>query len=479
MTNDAHRPMPPERIGRAGWFCVFMVAVPVVAWRLGRPSLHIDETASWYTAAGDWARFWEQCRRGEDGGGFTYALLLKLWTARMGDVESLIRLPSVVFHLTFVAVLMKVGCALGARRGAVASGLIAAIHPVCVDHARQARPYALLLLLTALTLFGVIRVLEERRGSGRFALLIASWLAVLTHSFGVFVVLGAAAALALSRSGTGDGDPICSRRRWREILPLASALIPWSVWTLYRASFIRDQLEDFWGRADHAEQLQAVARSILIHPAVGGAFVIVAAIFGLLRPFSSRSRAEIASLFVIAVCVGLGPFLATALASGNHHFYTPRYFHALLPPLILLVGTGLARFPAIGLWLILGISVVFYAVRQENAYDFGHPTGVDAREVGRYLREETTSTDRIFTTPWNHQLLLEYYGVEAELITVKESELQTRAAPMIAREPDHGYWLVMFNWFDAPGLVKYFANSEVVRFHRVAVVCLQRDPTRK
>jgi uncharacterized membrane protein len=83
-----------------------------------------------------------------------YYLLLRAWTAIAGSGETLLRLPSALFGVMFVAITIWAGREIFTRAAGLWSGAVAAFSPIHIYYSQEARAYALqnALLILALVL---------------------------------------------------------------------------------------------------------------------------------------------------------------------------------------------------------------------------------------------------------------------------------------------------------------------------------------
>ncbi len=125
-----------------------------------------------------------------------YFFLLHLWIGVFGDGDASLRLMSVLLGSAAVAVIaISARQAFGRRHSAWATAF-AATSAFAVYYSQEIRPYALLMLLTALLLWAYLRVLmADRLTTGGIAGLAAATVLALTGSF-IFVFFLTALALS-------------------------------------------------------------------------------------------------------------------------------------------------------------------------------------------------------------------------------------------------------------------------------------------
>ncbi|HYF27611.1 MAG TPA: glycosyltransferase family 39 protein [Baekduia sp.] len=254
-----------------------------------------------------------------------------------GDAEWVLRLPSALCGIATVPVLAAVGARLGGPRAGLATGLLAAVNPLLVWFSQEARAYALLVLLVALSLLAALRALE-RPGAGRLAAWgVVGGLALTTHYFALFVVVGEAVWLAWAlrerpRVLLAGGVPLGA---------LALAVLPLALdqREADRAAFIRD--EALGKRLAELPKQWLVGYDgplELVLGVLAGA-VALAALWGVRRRFGPWPRALRPLLLVLGASLAV-PLLA---AVAGEDFVLTRN---LLPSLVLVlvaVGLGLSR----------------------------------------------------------------------------------------------------------------------------------------
>jgi mannosyltransferase len=117
-----------------------------------------------------------------------YYALAWVWTQLTGTGEFGLRSLSAVAGVATVPVAYLVGIELRGRRAGLMAAALVAVNPMLLWYSQEARAYALLVLLCAVSLLYYVRAL--RGGSRRDFVLwgIASGLALASHYFAVFVV---------------------------------------------------------------------------------------------------------------------------------------------------------------------------------------------------------------------------------------------------------------------------------------------------
>src|SRR5215211_79257 len=129
-----------------------------------------------------------------------YYLLAWPWSKAFGSGEVGLRSLSALLGTATVPLAYAAARELCSRRVGLALAALAAVNPVLVWYSQEARAYALLVLLTTLSLWSFARLLRRPSAAVAAAWAAASGLALLTHYFAAFAVLPEAVWLAVAAS---------------------------------------------------------------------------------------------------------------------------------------------------------------------------------------------------------------------------------------------------------------------------------------
>jgi mannosyltransferase len=275
-----------------------------------------------------------------------YHVLLAPWLV-VGDTEAWVRLLSVGFALGTLPYLYGLAARLFDRQVAVGSVALLAVNVSFVGHARDARGYALAVLLVTASAYHLVRALDQggRRQWLLFAL--AAGLAVWAHVLAALVVMAQVAWLALQRPP------------WR-VARGALATIGVLVVPLVLAIVLFGQEAQLdWLERAPLRQLPGVfewfvqSRLTLVPYFIGGCAALLAAVSER-RTDGTRDRYPLLLLWLV-----LPPLAAYALSFATP-VYLYRYFLVCLPALVVLVAAGLLRLRP--RWLGVGLLVAAVAL---------------------------------------------------------------------------------------------------------------------
>lgn len=264
------------------------------------------------------------------------------WLLRgFGDGEVALRMPSVVAGaLTVPAIFLLGQRALGMRIGLIAA-LLFAISPFTIWYAQEARPYALLMLLTTVQFLCADRV--EHGGLRRDWVLLSLFtiLALYTHFLAVATTIAAYAYV-----GAGSASDWLHRRfkaiqLWRAVASGSLVVAAYLPWLHPLLALLKSQDKGFarYG-GPHVvtiAQLGSLVDGLGLNAAwllllvVGGVAVVVRA-----------ARRDGNGVGLLAAWLVLPLAALTARLGGATLYLEPRYFSALVPAIVLVCALGLS-----------------------------------------------------------------------------------------------------------------------------------------
>ncbi len=391
-----------------------------------------------------------------------FYLLERATTRLSGRDEVGLRALSAFAGLLTVLLAMAIARELSGRRAAAAAGIVAALSPLLVWYAQEARSYALYVLLVSAALWGFVRALMRPTARGASAVFAASGsAAVLTHWFAIAPV-GACASYLVYR------EFVARRQARRSQLarptaavqagllaatPLVTALLATPLLLEQRsadhASFIAS--EPLARRFAQLPKQLLVGYDALLEPwsalagAIGAALLLALAVRrapwnsgGVRRiasPTAHRALAGAAasrpleppqtvlSLLVVAALAGVGAPLVAALLGED--FVLTRNVLWLACPLAVFVGVGFARAPRSVAWpaLVLVVS----AAAAGTAAPLIDPLArkPDWRGIARLAVRTVGPGGTVVVAP-DGVLPVRYYGPRLNVVTAPPGDVSER-----------------------------------------------------
>ncbi|MGZ4230066.1 MAG: glycosyltransferase family 39 protein [Solirubrobacteraceae bacterium] len=284
-----------------------------------------------------------------------YYVLVWLWAQVFGTGEVGLRSFSALCGTATIPVMWAVGRRLASERIGLVAALITAVNPLLFWYSQEARTYALLVLLSALSLLAFLRALSQPSRGRLLAWGTVCALTVLAHYFGAFIVAGEAVLLffALRRRGALSGSVAVAGLA--PIVVVGAALVPLVVrQNDGRASFISTASGSLPYRHGQLVKQDILGdgqpwKALLL--AIG--VVLVALALWLLVTRANRPERD-GGLLMLAIGAG-GVALAFVVAAVVTDYFDTRNLLATWAPLAMVVAVGFGAARA-GRWGALGLA---------------------------------------------------------------------------------------------------------------------------
>jgi uncharacterized membrane protein len=263
-----------------------------------------------------------------------YYLLLRSWSAVLGQSDVAARLPSAIFGILTVATAACVKPL--PAPGRLAFMALLAVSPGAIEYAQEARSYSLLLLfstvVTSSCLSFVSNPINDRAAIRAItALAVAGILASYTHYFG-FLLAVAAGAVAVWAGRVGQ------RRALRAGLALAGIVGSFIPWIIYHSHYMSYGVRTAGWIADFplSGTISWFLRLCLGGPIPAVALVLFAGVALATRPF--RQFAQHDPAMHVGSSVALLALGSAVLVSLHTPILTSRNLIVVLPPLYLMMA---------------------------------------------------------------------------------------------------------------------------------------------
>lgn len=184
----AHSPRVP-----LGVLSLTLPAFFLRLWGIDWENLWWDEALSVYRAGSTWPELLTNTIRiqgtaTKDLHPPLYFVLLRLWMLGVGQSEFAVRALSSIAGVLLVPLAAVLAARLIGRQAALPAAALAAFSPFAVWYGQEARMYTLVPLFSALSVYLLLRALEERRLRYYVAYLAATAALLYTHYFGLFLL---------------------------------------------------------------------------------------------------------------------------------------------------------------------------------------------------------------------------------------------------------------------------------------------------
>lgn len=290
-----------------------------------------------------------------------YYALAWLWTQMTGTGEFGLRSFSALAGVLTVPVVFLLGNELRGRRTGIVAAALVAVNPMLVWYSQEGRSYALLVLLTTLSLLYFARGLEHGRRRDLTIWGVVSGLAYATHYFAIFPIAAEALWLLLRRREAATRGLVILAAFGLLVTPLAihQASFGHAEWIAGHSLGHRLwEMGITFGVGEIGDVIAQPERPLL--GLVPGLAMLAA--LGLLAARGERSERLAArpALVVAAATVGI-PLVLAVLSSSKDYVLARNLLPALVPLLVAIaIGLNLRRAQRVG--TLLAVVLVTYSL---------------------------------------------------------------------------------------------------------------------
>ena len=337
--------------------CAAMFALGTLS--LGEQSLWFDEGASTAYAHLSLSELARAMTKSDAYFGLYYALL-HVWRIPFGESEASVRALSVLGGVAAIAAIAAVAWRLaGALAGAYAA-ILAVANPFALAFAREARPYSMLVLVSALAALTFLAAARRPSALRWSVFAFTAIVGIYAHLFALLAVASFAIWALFAR-----------RDLWSKGLPLALGAVGVAAVPLLLIVSRYGAINTWIERASPRAMLQLLVEFAGSPAALALAALIVAGALWASRkrgaPFD-RATVGFAATWLAA------PIVIAFLVSYRTPVFVDKYLAEALPALIVGIAIALAAIPrplaagALGLWIVLaapGMRAVYATVVED------------------------------------------------------------------------------------------------------------------
>lgn len=398
-----------------------LVGLAVRLLHLGAAPLWFDEvmTADW--VAHPWREMLALCLA--DNHPPLYFAVAKLAHDVLGDSAWALRLPSAVLGAAVIPIAAAAAATLADRRAGRWAAWFAALSPFLVQHAQEARMYALVATLAAANLLALARFATGRTVRLGALFVVSALALAATHYYTVFYLAGAvlcavavrprelrawlpeAAVVSVASTLSLLTAALVARHGGGGSYELGWFALPGTLWSLVSGYTL---MPDTF--ALHAEGSRAAMRYLPVAVAAAPALV-VCAVLGL-RPLDWRGRLTLVLPFATAL---LAPFAIRVLLGVP---VNPRYFQATVPAILVLLAIGstvVTRWPGLAPAAGAGVGMLLVAGTALHLAEPGHGRE-DVRGAAAWLATHVPREQPLLVTSSEMAYLARYHWADRQIV---------------------------------------------------------------
>lgn len=385
---------PMSLAQRQAFGAILVMGALMRLWGLGDESLWHDEAFSWAIYRDTLAELFDRLAHSEAHPPLFY--LLGWGWAKLGAGEAMLRLPAALLGIASLPVVFRIARVVGgARAGLIAMALLA-FSPFHIKYSMEARSYALLFFLCAISL-DILLALRANPTAHLTAALFSTVNALIVYTayLGIFFFLGEAVLVAAWARE--------DRRILRPVLlaGLGSVVLflPWLPFAIHHVVFVTG---DFWmPRATPTLARLETEKLLLGTGPIEPLWRLPVALLAL-AAWGARRR----DLRPWVLCA-IVPFAAEFAAGVSIKIFCARGLIFVLIPLAVLAGVALASAPALLRAVIAGVLVA--ALLPGLLYVHAGQEKEDWRSAASFLRREARTDDLVVVHEGFLEVSLRYY----------------------------------------------------------------------
>ena len=431
---------------------VLMAAAALRLHHLDTESVWLDESFSVAISRTSLANIVRET--GQDVHPPLHYFLLFFWGKLAGGSAWAARLLSVVFSLGVIGATYAVASRLrSARVGLIAAALLAA-SVFQIEFAQEARMYALLALLSTLSVGAFIRLLDSSSPRAFVAYVAVTSLLVYTHAYAAFVLAAQGASLAWIAARERKAATTIATRWVLAVTCVLVAFLPWLAIFTWQFSSVQRAFwipEPQWSSA-WAPLLAYAGSKPLLWCLAPLATLGAIAMWRARRPNSIVARPITIVLPWLLGPIAL-PFLLSRVSSP---IFLEKYTIAASVPFAVLAAEGVALLPfapvralVLGGLILLGVTPLrayYDTIRKDNW-----------RSAVPAIEARAQPDDLLVFYPYFHQIPFDFYR--------RRSDLAERAFPLFDPPPPADGW-------------SHVMERATGQHRRIWLITLQGDATR-
>jgi mannosyltransferase len=327
---------------------------------LGEQSFWFDEATTWQIVAHGLGHVLHQVPQTESTPPLYYVLLW-CWSRVFGLSEAGLRSLSAVFGTATIVVMWAIGRRLASERAGLVAALLTAANPLLVWYSQEARAYALLLLMSAVSVLALARVLSSPTRGRVLAWGVSGAVALAAHYYAAVVIVPEALWLAFALHRRGVLTPQRIALGVLPVVVVGGAQLPLMI----------HQNDGRAGYISTAGSLPYRVVQLFKQDLIGEgqpvkglltAICAAAVVIGLGLLFA-RARREVRTAAVMPLAIGLGGVaVAIIVAKIGTDYFNSRNLLPTWPALMLVVALGLGtsgagRLGALGTALLVAVGL--------------------------------------------------------------------------------------------------------------------------
>lgn len=407
-----------------------------------------------------------------------YYILQRQIAQVVGYSEFSLRLLSAVTGSISIFLIFLLAKSLFGVKSGLCSSFIGSVSVYCIHHARDAKMYSLVLMLSLLSFYFFLKIIGQRKRSNNFWYILSSTALLYTHTYSIFLIISQCIYLIIEYF-LGTKKPKSYIKKWVTTeLIIFLLFTPW-LFVVYRqlmkithpkieivSDFHNIALIDIFnifnvGFAGDSPYLLIIlgtlaAISLLKLSIVNGNMENYYKIENIkfeIQVVNVRKNILLMLWLIVPI------ILITVASKILKQPLSRRHAIAASVPFYIFAGSGLARIKSKKLSMAI---LLFFAIASvlnlNNYYSKAHEQW---REVASYINDKIQDDEKLFYSAPFYKKTLKYYPIDKKVI-VEGVRLYEIKLPELLREQKGRFWLVTMNKPLYQGLQEVMISFDVL-----------------
>jgi mannosyltransferase len=384
---------------------ILLLAALLRLYGLGDESLWLDEGATARRTTESYPRLVAEFQHQAQTP--LYFVIEKAWCNTFGTSEFWLRLPSALLGIAATLAVFLLAREIFSTTVGLFAALLLAINPFAIYYSQEARPYALFLLASVLSLYFLLRLMRNLRWQEILAYLVCTVLALYAHPLGPLLLAVHGAALLIFHRV--EGYRAGGTRPRAVLVAIAVAAVMYVPQLVFMWPVITAKVEGSspaaWIPIPSFITAVHAVRDYFMSPALAKVAMVIMAV-GLALRLATRSKAWSGLYLLVALILGflVAPWVISRVLTP---VFVVRYTIPALAAFLILLAWALF---ALAVPLRVIALAVFFALTAYTLH--GYYTGLDKapwREVAKLVREEVRPGDMVVLNAFYISEVFNYY----------------------------------------------------------------------
>lgn len=450
---------------------ILLIGIVLRIYDLGNESIWIDEGYSIKMASLDLFQIVQKTSL-EEPHPPLYYIILHYWINLFGNNEFSIRFPSLIFGSFAILMIYMVGSLIFNKKIGLLSSLLLALSVFHIQYSQEARMYSLLTLLSLLSIYFFIKLLNRITFSVSFWYILFSIFMMYTHIFGLFIIIFQNIYFISLFLLKKENQLTLNLRRW--ILFQITLVILYIPWIIFLITAILRLQSEFWrpiptiGSVFYTFKIYSGSYLLLFLFLMLSTFSIVSYekvkgrfngkdFFKSLESFTwNLSLSNVERIYLLSVWMLTPIILPFIISFFSTPIYIIRYTIAASLAFYILIAKGIENINNKPIQLCVIIIIIIFSLNSIGK-EFTDVNKEQWREVTNYIDMNADSGDLIIIRGGSMQYCFDYYSKRTDLFKKGWRDIDEENIKEL--KSHNKVWIILKKDDDPKGLIKKMLNE--------------------